>query len=545
MSRRIVGVFALLTLLPAACDRPTDVVADSSPVFRFINRGDIITLDLNQVSYMQDFRVLYAIREGLFAPTGPQFTAEPAGAVSYELSADKRTYTFHLRPQAKWSNGDPVVAGDYVFSWKLMLDSPGEYTYLLFGISGAKAYNDAVVADKPADFAQVGVRAIDDHTLEVTLEKPITYFLELLAFPTFYPRHEPSMRAFKEGRGYRSGYTRPPYVVTNGPFMLTDWKFKRSLRMDRNPSYWDAANVKLASIENVTNENPLSQFLQFEAGAVRYVTDVPPDVSPELRAQKYPGFATCTAFGTAFLTLNCRPTLPNGQTNPLNDVRVRQALAMSIDKSFITQNISRMGEQVASTFIPPGTLPGYTSLPGLGYDVPKARQLLADAGFVDGKGFPKLPILFNSESSLRARMAQSLKQQWKQNLGIDVEIEGVEVSTFKKRNSTKDYVISTVGWYGDYPDVSTFTDKYLSSSNQNDSDWQNPEYDALLAQAASEADAAKRFEILQRAEQMINTQVPIIPIFHHVNAALIDPRVEGLQINARSLINWKRIGVRN
>ena len=544
LRRRLISlIFVLLPTLFGACDHRPDP-ADAT-VFRFINRGDIITLDLNQMSYVQDFRVTYAIREGLYSPTGANFAPEPAGATGVDLSPDKRTYTFHLRPEAKWSNGDPVVAGDYVFSWKLMLDSPGEYTYLLHGIEGAHAYTDALAADKRADFDTVGVKAIDSHTLRVTLAKPITFFLDLIAFPPFYPRHEPSMRPFKEGRGYNSRYTRPPAVVTNGPFVLTDWQFKKHLRMDRNPNYWDAANVKLSAIENVTNDNALSQYLQFEAGAVRYVTEVPADVAPELRAQHKVGFSTCTAFGTFFLTLNCRPELPSGQKNPLNDVRVRQALALSIDKSFITENISRLGEPVADTYIPPGTLPGYKSLPGLGYDVKRAKQLLADAGFPEGRGFPKLPVLYNSDNSLRARVAQVLKQQWKQNLGIDFEIEGVEVKTFKERNSTKNYTISTVAWYGDYPDVSTFTDKYLSSSNQNDSDWQNPEYDGLLAQAASEPDATKRFDLLRRAENMINIQVPIIPIFHYVNAAMIDPSVEGMTINARSLINWKRVAIKN
>lgn len=534
----------LLALLAVSCDRRS---ADDANVFRFINRGDIFTLDLNQMSYGQDFRVTYALREGLYAPTGPEFAPVPANASGVELSPDARTYTFRLRPEAKWSNGDPVVAADYVFSWRLMLAWPGEYTYLLYGIDGAKAYEDEAKLNRQADFSGVGVRAVDDRTFEVRLARPVPYFLELVAFPPFYPRHEPSMRPFKQpnGPGYDSRYTKPPHVVTNGPFNLTTWDFKRRLRFDRNPHYWDVANVKLSAIENVVNENTLSQVLQFDAGAVDYVAEVPPDVAPELREQKRSGFQSGTSFGTFFLTLNCRQALPNGNQNPLSDIRVRQALAMSIDKAFVADHITRLGEKVATTYIPPGTLPGYVSLPGLAREVARAKQLLADAGYPDGRGFPKLPILYNSENATRARIAQALKQQWKQALGIDIEIEGLEGKIFKERVSTKNYTIATVAWFGDYPDVSTFTDKYLSTSLQNDSDWVNPTYDRLLADASAETDKAKRFDLLRRAENLINTEVPIIPIYHYVNASLIGPNVKGLDVNPRNLIRWKELSLTN
>ncbi|HEX8323858.1 MAG TPA: peptide ABC transporter substrate-binding protein [Tepidisphaeraceae bacterium] len=543
MPRRALWPIFLLLLVAVSCDRRS---ADDTAVFRFINRGDIITLDLNQMSYVQDFRITYAIREGLYAPAGPDFTPVPAGATSAEVSPDQRTYTFRLRPDARWSNGDPVTADDYLFSWKLMLDTPGEYTYLFYCIEGAKAYEEAVKADPKADFSQVAVRAIDRHTLRVTLSSPVPYFLDLAAFPPFYPRHEPSMRAFKfpEAPGYDAKYTRPPAVVTNGPFVLSDWQFKKVLRLDRNPHYWDAANVKLTAIENVINDNTLSQYLQFEAGAVQFIADVPAEVAPELREQKHPGFTTATAFGTAFLSLNTRPTLPGSDAkNPLADVRVRQALAMTIDKTFITEGITRLGEQVATTYIPPGTLPGYHSAPGLAYDVAKAKALLAEAGYPDGRGFPKLPVLFNSENQTRARIAQALKQQWKQALGIDVEVDGIEGKIFKERNSTKNFVISTVAWYGDYPDVSTFTDKYLASSLNNDSDYQSKAYNDLLTQAALEPDVEKRFEQLRQAEHLLNTEVPIIPMYHYVNAALIGPKVRGLSVNARNLMVWKDVSL--
>src|SRR4051812_48678979 len=282
--------------------------------FSFINRGDIYTLDLNQMSYMQDFRVTYGIREGLYSPEGPSLRPVPAGAVGYDLSDDKKVWTFHLRKECRWSNGDPVTSHDYVFSWRHMLDEPGEYTYLFYYIKGAKefsqqlriyfAYEDQIASyekdplkyikakeeydtamadfekanpkppgkddaweakrkaaeddllvklkprnEKP-DFANVGIEAPDDLTFRITLNDPVPYMLELIAFPPFYPRNERSMKPFlfpqNKDKGqytYAAEYTRPPNVVTNGPFVLRRWDFKRRLILDKSDTYWDKTNV--------------------------------------------------------------------------------------------------------------------------------------------------------------------------------------------------------------------------------------------------------------------------------------------------------------
>ncbi len=542
-----------LSLLVASCDERAALDPKNQKTFRFINRGDIFTLDLNQMSYMQDFRLTYAIREGLYSPVGKDFAPIPAGAISVDLSEDKRTYTFHLRKDARWSNGDPVTAHDYVFSWRRLLEDPGEYTYLFYPIHNAEVYEKSVTAGKPIDPETVGIQALDDYTLRVVLDRPVTYFLDLVAFPTFYPRHAGSMKPFlatdpKTGHTtYDNRYTRPPAVVTNGPFKLVDWRFKRSLRLEKNEFYWDRDAVKVDVIENIINDNSLSQILQFDAGAVDWIADVLADISPDLKAAGRTELKSGTAFGTFFLTLYCKPSFPtsvmNGAANPLADVRVRQALAMAIDKSFITEKITRMGEEVATTYIPPGTLRGYTSLPGLAMDIPQAKKLLAEAGYPEGRGFPKIPILYNTENTTRAKVAQSLKQQWKQNLGIDVEIEGLEGKIFRQRVSGKEYAIATVAWYGDYPDVATFTDKYLSNSLQNDSDWINPKYDSHVHAASNEADPQKRFALLQQAEHLINTEIPILPIYHYVNVMMVSDRVSGVIQNPRNLIDWKKVDV--
>ena len=547
-------LLVLATLFAASCDKG----ADAEPAdFIFIDRADLNSLDLNQMSYMQDFRITYAFREGLFGLKPDTFEATPAGCERFKVSPDKRTYTFYLRKSCRWSNGDAVTAHDYVFSWLTMLRNPGSYAYLFYYINGAEAYQTAYLAAKtpsdapdPAIFAAT---AVDDYTLRVALVNPTPYLLDLLAFPPFYPRNERSMVPFLNtdpatGRAtYDEKYTRPPAVVCNGPFNVTTWEFKRRLRLTKSDTYWDKGSVKLNSIELQINESALSQFLQYEAKAVDWLAECPADIAPELYAQKRPDFHRVTAFGTALLNLYCpqkfAPSVNGGAKNPLSDVRVRQALTMSVDKQFLVDQITRLGEQPATHYFPPGTLPDFEVLPGLPYDVPRAQELLAEAGYPNGNGFPRLPILFASSNSKRAKVVQAVKQQWKVALGIDIDIEGVEGKTFSQRMDDREFAIAPTGWYGDYADVSTFTDKYLSTSVNNNSAWLVPEYDALCAAAAREPDPAKRLTLLQKAEQMIDTQMPIIPLYHETNASMYRSNVHGVEANPRNLVIWKNVYV--
>ena len=287
------------------------------------------------------------------------------------------------------------------------------------------------------------------------------------------------------------------------------------------------------------------------------------------------------AFGTAFLTYLCTPTLPpsvakpGADKNPLADVRVRQALTMAIDKKFIVDSITRMGEMPARTYVPPdGTLDRFTWLagpydktqgrrysdkemrkllnsptgqtgdgPGIPYNVRRARELLAEAGYPDGKGFPQIPILYGTNSETRKKICQVLKNQWKEQLNINVDLQGLEGKSFRDRVDGKDYAIAPVAWYGDYPDISTFTDKYLSTSKQNDSAWYNKAYDDLCDRASKEGDFDKRLRLLEQAENLLNTEVPIAPLYHYVNVSLNRPYVHGADPNPRSVTVFKDVWV--
>lgn len=548
--------------------------------FTFFNRGDIYTLDLNQMSYMQDLRMTYAFREGLYGPDPETFRPIPTGATRCEVSPDKHVWTFHLRPECQWSNGDPVTAQDYIFSWRRMLEDPGEYSYLFNYIRNASQYTETYARHEPIPFQSVGMKAVDSHTLRVELVNPVPYLLDLMAFPPFYPRNERSMEKFKVWEkdkehkyrpqdlhySYDAQYTRPPYLVSNGPFEMVRWDFHRRIILKKSDHYWNKAAVGLNSIEMLVNENILGQFLTYETNQVDWVSEVLGDLGAELMAKDRKDLDVSPAFGTAFLIILCSDELPpnlGGGKNPLADVRVRQALAMAIDKQFIVRNITRMGELPATTYVPPdGTLPGYTWAagphiqdqsrrytaqecrellkkgtpgPGLAYDVPRARQLLAEAGYPGGSGFPVLPIIYNTDSPVRAKICEALKNQWKEQLNIEVDIQGKEGKVYKDLTNKHQYAIGIAAWYGDYPDASTFSDKYLSSSLNNESAWYRKDYDELCARAASEPDADKRLRMLEDAETMINIQAPIVPLYHYVNGALTKPWVSGLKTNPRNL----------
>jgi oligopeptide transport system substrate-binding protein len=528
--------------------------------FAFVNRGDPITLDINDMSYAQDIRLASALWEGLYT-LAPEQSPEPifGAADSATVSADQKVYTVHIRPDARWSNGDPLLADDFLFQWRRMLESPKEYTYLHYYIKGAKAYCEAYakytqadLTHKPPlpDFSTVGEIKLDDRTLQITLTDPVPYFKSLLAFTCFFPMHEPSMRKFKQVDdktgmvSYKPEFTRPPNLVTNGQYRLSEWYYKRRLRLVANEYYWNRAAVQSKVIDSVSvADNPLAAYRLYQQGDVDWLVDVDGEIAAALLKDPsrtdlhiFPGF------GTYFYEFNCQPKLSDGSDNPLFDVRVRQALAMTIDKVPIIRDVARLHQPLATTYIPLGAFAGYHSPPGLPYDVQAARRLLADAGYPDGKGFPRISILFNTDP-IHTDTATIIRRQWKDNLGIDVDARGEELTQYKNDLHNHRFVVSRAAWSGDYNDPSTFTDKYLSTSENNGAGWADKRYDAICAAAALEPDPVKRFALFSQAEDRLLSQAPIVPLYTQVNAYLFRDNVKGIAMNALQAQSFGRIRV--
>ena len=547
MGRLLIIPLALLLLLAGAMVW-SGGAAKAKADFTFINRGEIGTLDPRRMSWLQDIRIGYALWEGLYMLDPHTLEAVPGTAGRIDISDDKTVYTFHIRPEARWSNGDDVVAGDFVFAWRRMLEQPGDYSYLLHYIKGAKPYQQAFAsAGKKADFSSVGIKVIDDKTLRVTLEHPVAFFPDIMAFPPAFPLHERSMAPFRQidenGREtYRAEFVRPPALVTNGPYRLKSWEFKRRLRLEASEHYWDRANVKSPIIDMVMIEDKLASYEAYNSGAVDWLAELTGDLAAELRAQGRTDVKVFPSFGTYFYIFNCQEKLPDGRRNPLHDKRVRQALTMAIDKQPIVDSITRLGEPVATTFIPPGAFVDYRSPAGLGFDVARARQLLAEAGFPGGANFPQISILYNKEMQ-HSEIAQYVRRQWLQNLNIDVSLEAVEVSIFSDRRHQREFAIGRGSWFGDYNDPSTFLDMYLSSSGNNDAAWFHGEYDALNATAAREPDAERRLRLFERAEAILLEEAPILPIYTYVNKMAIHDDVRGIPLTARNMVNFKSVYV--
>ena len=530
--------------------------------FAFVNRGDVKTLDLNNMSWEQDIRLAYALWEGLYTTDPVTLRPIPGAADRIDLTPDGCTYTFHLRPDGKWSNGDPVTADDFAFEWRRMLESPGAYTGLHFYVKGAEAYSTAYAAylkamgegnrekpPVPPDFGTVGERVLDPLTFRVTLTQPVAYFPACCAFPPFFPLNQKVMATFavtdpKTGAiSYKPEYTRPPNLVTNGPYRLDSWTFKQRLRMVANEHYWNRAAVGCRTVDQVYAEDPLAALRLYQSGTVDWLCDVDGETAAAmLKRGGYPDLHVFPGFGTYYYELNCQEKLPDGRPNPLRDVRVRRALAMAIDKGPIVTQVGRMNQPVATTYIPVGVFPGYKSPAGLPYDVPAAQKLLAEAGYPNGVGLMRLPIRFNTDGP-HGDIAVIIAGQWKRNLGVDTEMQGTEQKQFADDLHHHKFTVSRASWSGDYDDPSTFTDKYLPKGDDNDAGWDDTVYGDLCTAAAKERDPTRRFDLLSQAEARLLDQCPIIPIYTYVGAYLFHDDVHGMSLSPRKVQMFQAIRV--
>lgn len=577
----VLALMAVMAISSTSREEPAD--------FRFINRGSINSLDPASMSWMQDIRVALTVWEGLYSYHPETSAPVPAAASGVDLSEDERTYTFHLRPEARWHNGDPVTAHDFVFGWRRAIE-PGtaaDYSFFFNHIEGMAAYRawrnreierlrgigdralrrserDAHLAEADRRFAEtVRLRALDDKTLEVRLERPLPYFLDLCAFSTFLPVHREAVEAFRldDDNGliyYNEQWVKPGNAVYNGAFYLTDWRFKRSMWMKRNPYYWDRDNVSLETVEVVDADDPNTAWLLYSGGRVDWLSSIDTDYAARLltmSGSRLPNALNTSgtqrndihafpAFGTYFYNFNCNERLPDGRPNPFHDRRVRQAFTMAVDKQAIVDRIVRLGNPVATSFVPIDSIPGYPEVRGLPYDPDRARELLAEAGYPDGEGFPVVVILFNTESQHRD-IAQAVVGMWERHLGVRGRIDGKEIKTFAEDKRATNFIICRAGWYGDYGDPTTFLDMFESENGNNDSAFRDPAYDAMLLEADREPDPQRRLERLAEVEHyLVNEGVPLLPVFQYVNIFAFDPdRVKHLHLTPRIMTVMKALEV--
>lgn len=512
MKRRL----AALLLAVALCGGPGCERASDRADLVFINGAEPETLDPALITGQPEGRLANALLEGLTA-----FNAagepEPGVAERWEVSPDGRTYTFHLREDARWSNGDPVTAGDFVESWRRTLSpaTASEYAYQLHYLKNARDFNEG----KLDDFSQVGVEALDDRTLVVTLENPTPFFLDLCAFTTLLPVHVETVRK------YGDDWIKPGRFVGNGAYVLKAWRINSRIRLEKNPHYWNRKDVAMKTIDVLPISNANTAFNFYASGEADLMMDkglAPPGLLGELKKRE--DFHASPFLGNYFLRYNV--TKP-----PFDDVRVRLAFSLVIDKQRIVEKITRAGEVAASSLVPPGTA-GYQPPPGMAPDISRAKKLLAEAGYPDGRGFPLVDYLY-SESELNQAIAVELQSMWKRQLGVNINLRRQEWKVYLRSLSGLDYHIARSSWVGDYNDPNTFLDMFVTDGGNNRTGWSSPEYDRLIAEAAATVDSAKRFEIFRKAEHMlISEAVPICPLYFYVGIQFYDAsRLGGIQAN--------------
>ena len=410
------------------------------PGFVWLSGAEPETIDPGLVSGEPGGRAARNLFEGLVAYAGPDLRLVPGMARSWDVSDDGRAYTFHLR-RARWSDGTPVRAGDFVFAWERVLRpaTAAKYANMLYVIENAEAYNRGRVTDPAA----LGVRAPDDSTLVVTLRAPCAFFLSLCASTPMLPVPPHVVRRFGQQ------WIKPEHIVTNGAFVLAEWRLNQRMVFRKNPLYWNAGAVRLERAVAIPGENSNANFNLYMSGVADWgdASAVPLFVVPELRRR--PDFHTGPFFATYFYRFNV--TRP-----PFDDVRVRKAFFLAADREAITTYVTRAGQEPAHSLVPPGVA-GYREVRLPGRNVAEARRLLAEAGYPGGRGFPRVELLFNT-SEAHKQIAEVLQQQWKEALGVEVHLVNQEWKVFLATTTSVDYWISRGSWIGDYLDPTTFLD---------------------------------------------------------------------------------------
>lgn len=496
---RFFPLFVSLCLVLAGC------AIEEQADLRIINGKEPETLDPGVMSGQPDGRVGQSLFEGLTRYNATNAAPEPGLAHSWKISKDGKVYTFHMRTNAVWSTGEPITAHDVVYSWFRVLNpiTASDYVGNLFYIKGAEKFHLG-----KANRDEVGIEALDNHTLRVELVNPTAFFLDLCAFPTQAVVHRGTIEKY----GERWLKARP--LPVSGAYELVSWKLNDRIRIRKNPRYWDAANVAIETADLLPVNSQNTALNLFESGEVDIVWDkdvVPTELLDVL--SKRTDFHRFHYLGTYFLRFNVT-------RKPFDDVRVRKALALAVDRRKIDE-IMRGGATATNIYVPP--LPEYQSPEGLGFDPDAARTLLKEAGFDGGAGFPRVEYLFNTSRD-HEKIAVQLQAMWKKELGVQVDLRSVEWKVYLDAQSKLDYDISRSAWIGDYTDPNTFLDMFMGNNPNNRTGWKNARYEELMRKANATADVEARAKLLQAAESiLIREEMPIVPIYLYVGFNFFDP----------------------
>lgn len=525
------ALIAILCFNPASVATPADD-AIKEGILLLGNGAEPHSLDPHINSSLNGHHVVVSLIEGLITPHPSDDNLPMPGMAESWENEDYTVWTFHLR-DANWTNGDPVTAQDFLYGFQRILSPKlaSQYSEMLFSMKNAKAFNEGELSD----FTEVGAKAIDDRTLEITLNGPVPYFLNMIKHESWFPVNKTTVEKYGAMDDPANNWIREEYVG-NGPFKLKNWQMNQIIEVEKNPNYWDAENVRLNGIKFFPIVSSNTEDQTFNRGGLHKTYEVPSDLIPVYQERKDSNLRIDPFLGTYFYVLN--NTIP-----PLDNPKVRKALSYAVNQNSIVRRITKGGQTPAHTFTPSG-IAGYEANPVVEFNPKKARELLAEAGYPGGEGFPKLTLLFNTLESHKA-IAEAVQEMWLKILGVEIELRNQEWKVFVDTISDGNFQVARYGWIGDYVYPDTFLRILHSDSGQNDSGYSNPEYDRLLDQSFVEINPQKRLDMLAEAEAIMLDDMPVIPIYHYVRPIRLDPRVKGWHPKVIGIRNYKGIYFEN
>jgi oligopeptide transport system substrate-binding protein len=516
MLRHLPALALLLLPLLGGCTKRETPVEEGIRTHTLLigNQNEPASLDPQIYDAATDYNVIGALFEGLTNYDEKTATAVPGVAERWDISADGLVYTFHLRSNARWSNGDRVTARDFAWSFQRFITPAlgNSYAYYFYPVRGAEAF----ATGKTKDFSGVGVEVIDDLTLRVTLERPTAYFLGILATSAL-PVHRASVEAAGRFDDRTSPWARPGKLVGNGAFTLTEWQPNARIVVTKNSHYWGAAQNRLERVMIYPMEKADAEDLAFRAGQLHVTYSVPPSKLASYR-QSAPEKLRIDSLLQLYL-VNFNATKP-----PLGNPKVRRALALALDRAAISANVFNGARLPAPTLVPPNC-GGYTGPAGQAEDYAAARALLAEAGYPGGRGLPAMPMQVLNDDKL-PRIAEVIQALWRRELGVEITIEPYDQKTWIQNRLSLTHTLSLQGWTTDFPDPVGFLDMFHTGNGSNVFGWSNRAYDALLDQAAQTADRDARFALLRKAEALMLDDAACAPLVFGARTYLINPAVK-------------------